>query len=571
MRSHCFSLLLLVALQLTSFVCCAQTVRSIATPPSGIEATATRGGIGISAAIQGKAETKRVALVIGNGNYQHLSKLPNPANDASDMCKALRALNFEVFCQTDVANRNQLRTLVRNFSSELTPNSIALFYYAGHGIQISGENYLLPLSIDAKSAADIEDEGLNLSFVLRTLEDARSIPNIVILDACRNNPFSQKIAGSSKGLARIEPPPGTVLVYATSPNGVAIDGSGRNGLFTKHLLNNLRHPGKKLDELFQLVAHDVETEARSAYRFDQTPFRSSSFSGGYCLAGCDTPDIAKQIDKFKQERDEAQRQVEKLINENRSLNQRFSENSVHVANLEDRIKSLSREIEVNNANNSSSNTLATLRDELERTKVEFRKATETNRLAESRGEEIKRLSSLISESEKKINELESYKFRVRELEEINSAQAVIVSKLKSIQQESEAAEVKIKSLTDENNKLKSAFDQREQNIRQMEAQIEVLKNSKTHDNKQMEKLVASVEVAKREKLAAQGVLNIAAERDAEIAKLKQQLINFEEQSKHLEDYKNQIENLKRQNSEKAKLLSSQSSEKARSQIVIPSF
>lgn len=571
MSLKCSAFLLATTLQLTSMVCCAQSTRSIAAPAPAIDATPTRGGLGLSGAIPRATETKRVALVIGNGNYQHLAKLPNPANDAKDMCNALSALNFEVFCQTDVANRNQLRSLVRNFSSQLTPNSLALFYYAGHGIQISGENYLLPLTIDAKSTADIEDEGLNLSFVLRTLEDARSIPNIVVLDACRNNPFAQRIAGTAKGLARIEPPPGTVLVYATSPNGVAIDGSGRNGLFTKHLLNNLQHPGRKLDELFQLVAHDVEMEARNLYRFEQTPFRSSSFSGGYCLAGCDAPDIAQQIDKFKQERDEAQRQVEKLISENRSLNQRFSENSAHVASLEDRIKSLSREIEVSNANNSSSKTVAVLTDELERTKAEFRKATENNRLAESRGDEIKRLSSLILESEKKITELENYKSRVRELEEINSAQAVIVSKLKSIQQESEAAEIKIKSLTDENNKLKNAFDQREQNIRQMEAQIEVLKSSKTHDNKQMEKLVASVEMAKREKLAAQGVLNVATERETEIAKLKQQLLNFEEQSKHLEDYKNQIENLKRQNSEKARLLSSQSIEKARSQIVIPSF
>ncbi len=143
---------------------------------------------------------RRVALVVGNAKYQRLVKLNNAATDAEDMCAALGRLGFDVACHYNISNRSDFRQVVRAFTSQLNSETVALFYYAGHGVQINGENFLLPVSVDAKISLDLEEDSLNLSYLLRSLETARSSPNIVILDACRENPF-QHSPGSGKGLA----------------------------------------------------------------------------------------------------------------------------------------------------------------------------------------------------------------------------------------------------------------------------------------------------------------------------------------------------------------------------------
>jgi hypothetical protein len=287
------------------------------------------------------ASPPRTALVIGNSSYRVLPALANPANDARDMCAALERLNFTVFCARNVASRRALRELVQNFSAKLRPNSLALFYYAGHGVQVRGENYLLPADIDVRSTADIEDEALGLSYVLRTLEEARSAPNVVILDACRDNPFSRSNSlGLARGLARFEPPLGTILAYATAPNSVAIDGNEKNGLFTKHLLLNLSKPGLKLEELLQIVAKSVEEEAKSVYRMEQIPFRSSSFAGNYCLAGCETPQFLEKLEQITRQSDEATRRMKELSEENANLRTQAKERADKISALETRIGQL---------------------------------------------------------------------------------------------------------------------------------------------------------------------------------------------------------------------------------------
>ena len=361
----------------------AQVTQSIAQAFAGslVQATLTREATTASVLTRGnEIGQDRVALVIGNSNYQYLPKLRNPRSDAEDVCNALRELNFDVICQSDVPNRSQMKQFIRSFASKLSPQTLALFYFAGHGIQINGENFLLPLGLDAQMAADIEDEGLSLDYVLRILEESRSLPNIVILDACRDNPFVSRISGITKGLARVEPPAGTLLVYATAPDGVAIDGSGRNGLFTKHLLAEIQRPGRKLDELFQIVAHDVEQEARDAYNFIQTPYRSSSFSGGFCLAGCENPEIAKQIEHYKKEGEEAAKKLTALQNENATLRRQSEERNSYVSDLEKRVDRLSRDLSfTGNQESEALRSLEALKQELEQAHIAQRAATQLER------------------------------------------------------------------------------------------------------------------------------------------------------------------------------------------------
>lgn len=261
-----------------------------------------------------------MALVVGNANYSRIGALKNPRNDARDMCAALGKLGFKTFCHFDLTTRADFRQAVRSFAGELRPETVALFYFAGHAVQSRGDNFLLPIAISPETALDIEDDGLSLSYLLRTLEDARSAPNIVIIDACRDDPFaSQSAFKVARGLARVDPPVGTVLAYATAPGGLALDGHDENGLFTKHLLRHLSTPGQRLSELFQAVARDVTDEARSRYKFEQVPYRSFSYSGSLCLSGCEDHQLALQMAELRARSEAATRRIEELERENARL------------------------------------------------------------------------------------------------------------------------------------------------------------------------------------------------------------------------------------------------------------
>ena len=174
--------------------------------------------------------TRRVALVVGKANYRSLVRLENAANDGQDICAALSRLQFETSCHTDVPRRKEFREVVRRFASSLAPKTAAFFYYAGHGVQINGENYLLPTDIDPRSAADLEDEGLSLSYLLRLLEEARSAPSIIVLDACRDNPFGSTGRSSLPSLkvwrASIRP---LVPCWSTRLLPTALPSMGKDG------------------------------------------------------------------------------------------------------------------------------------------------------------------------------------------------------------------------------------------------------------------------------------------------------------------------------------------------------
>ncbi len=208
----------------------------------------------------GKSE-RRIALVIGNGAYVKTKSLANPANDAADMAQALKDLGFDVSWGVN-QNKRQMEFLIREFGVKLASGGTGLFYYAGHGLQVGGLNYLVPIDADIPEEDEVQYQGVALNLILKNMAAAKNDLNIVILDACRNNPFARswgayRDAGDSDGLAAISPSTGTLVLYASEPGKVAWDGTGRNGLFTESLLKQIRKPNVEYDQMVKALSADV--------------------------------------------------------------------------------------------------------------------------------------------------------------------------------------------------------------------------------------------------------------------------------------------------------------------------
>lgn len=227
----------------------------------------------------------RVALVIGNGAYSHAAALPNPANDAADVSEALRRIGFEVVEGRNLDKR-AMEDKVREFGRKLDQSSIALFYYAGHGIQVAGRNHLLPVDAKLERATDLPFETIDVDLVLEQMQAEKRV-NLVFLDACRNNPLTRSFAArpgtrsasTGPGLASIKSPMGTLIAYATQPDNVAYDGDGRNSPFTAALLRHIRTPGLEISSVMKRVRSDVV----AATSEQQVPWDHSSLMGEVVL------------------------------------------------------------------------------------------------------------------------------------------------------------------------------------------------------------------------------------------------------------------------------------------------
>lgn len=220
---------------------------------------------------------RRTALVIGNGAYK-TTPLKNPTNDAQDMANALREMGFDVTLKLNATHRD-MEEAVRAFGAKLKQGGLGLFYYAGHGVQVGGENYLIPVDTKIDAEADVKFGALNAGMALARMEDAGNDMNIIILDACRTNPFARSFRTAEQGLARMDAPKGSLIAYATAPGRVAADsgGVGRNGVYTSFLLNHMRNPGLKVEEIFKLVRADVVRATKDK----QVPWESSSLIGDF--------------------------------------------------------------------------------------------------------------------------------------------------------------------------------------------------------------------------------------------------------------------------------------------------
>jgi formylglycine-generating enzyme required for sulfatase activity len=228
--------------------------------------------------VQPKA-IQRTALVIGNSNYGQ-GQLRNPANDARAMGNTLKDLGFEVALKFNL-NLRQMDEAVRAFGQKIKDGGIGLFYFAGHGVQVEGVNYLAPVGVQVQKEQDIKFEMLDIGKVTAEMEAAKNGLNILILDACRNNPFTRAFRSPNPGLAPINAPSGTYIAFATAPGTTASDGEGDNGLYTQELLTNLKQPGLRLEDVFIRTRVSVKKKSNDL----QVPWENGALEGVVILNG----------------------------------------------------------------------------------------------------------------------------------------------------------------------------------------------------------------------------------------------------------------------------------------------
>ncbi len=222
---------------------------------------------------------KRIALVIGNGDYVTVGKLPNPPNDARLIAQTLRGLGFELVELID-ADQKSMKRAVSDFGDRLEAageDTVGLFYYAGHGVQVGSENYLIPVNAEINREKDVDIEAVSANAVLANMEYAKNRLNIVILDACRNNPYKRGFRSAARGLAVMRATRGTLIAYATAPNDVAADGTGINSPYSIALATAMRTPGMPVERMFKQVRISVQRQTKGA----QTPWESSSLTGDF--------------------------------------------------------------------------------------------------------------------------------------------------------------------------------------------------------------------------------------------------------------------------------------------------
>lgn len=234
------------------------------------EAVAQTGGKPVAA-----KQERRVALVIGNGTYA-VTPLANPVNDAADIASRLRSLGFDVIERTNLKTSQIGRTL-REFRTHLSAGSVAMVFFAGHGLQIKGENYLLSVDADIAGEEDVPYQSLGVRQLLELLDEAKTSLNLVFLDACRNNPYSRRFRTTSTGLAKVAAPSGTLISFATRPGGYAIDGEGRNGLYTKHLLAVMSVPGLPIEQAMKRLMAGVRSDSKG----EQEPWLEGGIEGDF--------------------------------------------------------------------------------------------------------------------------------------------------------------------------------------------------------------------------------------------------------------------------------------------------
>src|ERR1041385_2407984 len=266
-------------------------------------------------ATDGSAQTnqKRLALVIGNAHYQFTGALKNPVNDARAIASSLRNLGFEVMESEDV-NQAQMKQAINAFGVKLKDYDVGLFYYAGHGVQAKGVNYMVPVEADLKAEEQIEFDCVAADRVLAFMDAASAKVNLIVLDACRNNPFArswQRSAGGG-GLAMMDAPKGSLIAYATSPGRTASDGETSNGLYTSALLKFMRNPSLTIEQVFKQVRNEVSDKSGGA----QIPWEVTSLTGEdfYLSKGVKTETSGQVLasNDVSQKQNELSRNIEDL-------------------------------------------------------------------------------------------------------------------------------------------------------------------------------------------------------------------------------------------------------------------
>jgi Caspase domain len=227
-----------------------------------------------------QAVEKRIALVIGNSAYDSLERLKNPVSDAKLIARTLRDLGFEVMERTD-SDEKTMKRAMQEFGrriAEAGRDTVSLFYYAGHALEVNGINYLVPIKSRIERESDVEIEAVDASLMLRQMKEAGSRVNIMILDACRNNPLPRALRSMTRGgLAHMEAPRGSLIAFATAPKSVATDGNGENSPYTQALAKAMKEPGLAVEEVFR----QVRVRVIAATQEQQVPWEHTSLTGAF--------------------------------------------------------------------------------------------------------------------------------------------------------------------------------------------------------------------------------------------------------------------------------------------------
>lgn len=256
------------------------------------------------------AAERRIALVIGNGSYD-FGRLKNSVNDANDIAATLKKLGFSVILKNE-AGHKEMESAIKELGKQLKKDDVGLFFYAGHGVQIEGQNYLIPIGANIEEESDVKYKAVNLNRIFETMDDAGNKLNIIILDACRNNPYAKSFRSTSRGLAIVEKSPkDTLIAYSTSPNQVAMDGSGRNSPYTKALLDNMTIPGIPIEQVFKKIRNNLDNVTGGK----QVPWYISSLGGDFYF---NTERVTAQ-ESSKPERIKQSDETKKLAEEKRRL------------------------------------------------------------------------------------------------------------------------------------------------------------------------------------------------------------------------------------------------------------
>ncbi|MEM7317716.1 MAG: caspase family protein [Pseudomonadota bacterium] len=243
--------------------------------------------LALSLLMANPAHARQIALVMGNGAYQHVDRLDNATNDARDMADRLRGMGFDVYEGIDLNRSDSLR-LVQDFARALNREDTALFFFAGHGVQLGADNYIMPVDVRPGTEVDLTNGAIRLQSILQSMEN-QADTRIVILDACRNNPFlrgsANRSGGAVRGLKRIEAGVGSYIAFSTEPGNVASDGNGRNSPFTAALLRHIATPGADI----HAVMRKVRTDVMEASNRTQIPWENSALISEVFLASRSQP------------------------------------------------------------------------------------------------------------------------------------------------------------------------------------------------------------------------------------------------------------------------------------------
>ena len=236
-------------------------------------------------------EEHRMALIIGNAKYQNLSQLRNPIHDARAMKNALENRGFTVMYKEN-ASKREMKRLIKKFTYKLKAGGVGLYYFAGHGINVYGQNYLVSIDSEMESKSDVEFEAYALNRIIKKMQEAKNRLNIVILDACRNDPFSRSGGG---GLAPVGNAKGIFVAYATEAGDVAADGSGKNGVFTRRLIEHMNEKGATIERVFKNVRVDVQRDTQGR----QSPGVYNQITGDFYFTLPSSSSSKKTSKKFK--------------------------------------------------------------------------------------------------------------------------------------------------------------------------------------------------------------------------------------------------------------------------------